>query len=123
MIAKICDKCGQIFRPQEIINHIEIQYVPNLCTYAVHNKYDLCPSCIEQFNNWIENKTITSIHTYMDEFIKRFPEYQGRESEVVGSICKDQVFSLSDCMSWEPESDITYDECAACWNKPYKENE
>lgn len=124
MIPKTCDRCGQVFFLQEKIaddasNGISIiQRYQNFKGYMIHDEYTLCPSCVGDLKKWVED----SSHTYMKEFIKRFPEYQGRESEVVGSACRDNVFRLSECTNWEPGCDLGYDECKACWNQPYKED-
>lgn len=60
------------------------------------------------------------VETYLTEFIKRFPEYQGKEQEVIDGLCRYQVFELQDCPDYI--SGKSPAECEACWKRPYKED-
>ena len=60
------------------------------------------------------------LNTYLTELIKRFPEYQGKEQEVIDGLCRYQVFELQDCPDYI--SGKSPAECEACWNRPYKED-
>lgn len=62
------------------------------------------------------------IGTYLTEFIKRFPEYQDKEQEVIDALCRKKIFGLENCHRIGGAV-ISPVECKICWNRPYKEDE
>lgn len=57
MLIKKCDRCGKYFKDASTqANHILMGYAD---TYNVFNEikcWDLCPNCIEAFDDWVHGR-------------------------------------------------------------------
>lgn len=65
-LAKKCDKCGNLYEPEDmdicgvIVNAIGLINRDKQNFKAVDREYlDLCPECLVSFSNWLKNKPMT----------------------------------------------------------------